>query len=209
METKLTGDYQMLDMSNAMLNTAAEGVWRVEKEVPWLPPEAIKFLDKYIQNTHRVLDIGSGGSTVFFARRALHVLALESGGYSHRKDKLPRSLQWFEIVSQALEKNRLTNADLYLLQGYPSSNRAYRDVISAIPDESLHWVLVDGANRRTCIDICRDKIVPGYYMIIDNYEEHLKDAEDFLSWESFVLDEPTIKRWPGGGTIFYKKPSKA
>lgn len=191
-----------------MLDTSDGGIWRVEKEVPWLPPEAIKFLSEHVKETHRVLDIGSGGSTLFFARRALHVLALESGGYSHRADKLERSLRWFNNVSQALKKNALTNVDLYLVQGYPDSDRAYRDVISAIPDESLHWVLVDGANRRTCIDLCRDKIVPGYYMVIDNYKNpaNLKAAEEFLSWESFVLDEPTIKEWPGGGTIFYKKP---
>ncbi len=193
-----------------MINTSQGGIWRIEQEVPWLPPAAIGFLNEHVEATHRVLDIGSGGSTLFFARRAQHVLALESGGYSHRKDKLPRSLRWFQRVSQALKKKEISNVDLYLLQGYPNSENAYRNVISVLADNSLHWVLVDGANRRACIDLCRDKVVPGYYMVIDNYENpaNLKAAEKFLSsWESFVLEEPTIDKWPGGGTIFYRRPN--
>jgi hypothetical protein len=44
---------------------------------PWLPYSAIRWLDNAVLPTMRVLEIGAGASTVFFAKRARSVVSVE------------------------------------------------------------------------------------------------------------------------------------
>jgi predicted O-methyltransferase YrrM len=46
--------------------------------VPWLHPAVIGYLNNLIQPDWRILEHGSGGSTLWFAQRAAHVTAVES-----------------------------------------------------------------------------------------------------------------------------------
>jgi len=48
------------------------------REYPRITPGAAKFLDKYLNSSHRVLDLGTGGSTLFYARRGKFVTGIET-----------------------------------------------------------------------------------------------------------------------------------
>jgi len=199
------------------------GFWRLEEEAPpFLTDASVKFIEKRIDKSHNILEFGSGGSTVFFARRARKVISFESGGYIIRKRKLVRSLEWYTRVMKKLKKNKIDNVELYLLQGYPDSATLYSRLFDSLKDEYFHWVLIDGANRKLCLDRSRDKLISGGFMVIDNYDhippentmtskkvffehEYISDVIDTMlkGWEYFRYDEPG---WAGKGTIIYRKP---
>ena len=198
------------------------GFWRLDKERPWLTEGSVNFITEHINQSHNVLEFGAGASTVFFARRAKRVISFESGGYSVRLQNVQRSVDWFLQLRVKLNKLKLHNVELYLLQGHPKSSILYSRLIQALPDEHFHWVLVDGANRNLCIDRTRKKLVSGGYMIIDNYD-HIPAAKLissmevfmreeyctplleslFKDWQEFRFDEP---EWPGKGTVIFQKP---
>src|SRR5208283_402812 len=51
----------------------------LELGVPWFSQSAIDFLESYVKPSMRVFEYGSGGSTIFFARRAKSVDSIEKG----------------------------------------------------------------------------------------------------------------------------------
>ncbi len=203
-------------------NRNAPGFWRLDEECPWLIENSVKFIQENINKSHNVLEFGAGASTVFFARRANKVISFESGGYSVRLGNVDRSAVWFQRLSAKFRQLKLNNVELYLLQGYPRSATVYTHVLNSLPNEHFHWILVDGANRKLCIDRGRDKLVSGGYMIIDNYD-HIPAAKLISSMPVFMRDEycaDLIKDLLGGwkefkfdeegysglGTAIYQKP---
>src|SRR5262245_59661456 len=53
--------------------------------VPWLSYGAIRRLHRDLRPEQRVLELGSGGSTVFFAQHCAHVCSAESDAIWHRE----------------------------------------------------------------------------------------------------------------------------
>src|SRR5205085_3754312 len=49
----------------------------IELELPWFSYGAIDFLEKFLRPEMRVFEFGSGGSTIFFARRCANVKSVE------------------------------------------------------------------------------------------------------------------------------------
>lgn len=199
------------------------GIWRLKEEAaPFITEGSIKFIEKRIKKTDNVLEFGSGGSTVYFAKKANKVISFESGGYIVRKRKLPRSLEWYTNIVKKLKELKLNNVELYLLQAYPNSEILYNHVLNSLPDNYFNWVFIDGANRKLCVDKTRSKLVRGGYMVIDNYD-HIPPNNTMTSkevymkyeyvgkmmnellkdWKSFTYDEPD---WAGKGTIIFEKP---
>ena len=198
------------------------GAWRLEEEVPWLTKKSVEFIKKNIDKSHNVLEFGAGASTIFFARNCNQVVSFESGGYSVRRNNVNRSALWYLRLVEKLKKFKITNVELYLLQGYPQSSRVYARVIDSLPDNAFHWALVDGANRNMCIKKSVDKLVSGGYLIIDNYD-HIPPKKFINSMEVFMKDEYCLETmkillsdwkvfkfdedgWPGLGTIIFQKP---
>jgi hypothetical protein len=54
------------------------GLETVRLEVPWITPGAVNRLAQLVTETDTVLDVGTGGSTLFYARRCKSVLGLET-----------------------------------------------------------------------------------------------------------------------------------
>ena len=197
------------------------GEWRLDKELPWLTKGSIGFIEQHIKKQDMVLEFGSGASTLFFARRARKVISFESGGYSIRHGTIDRSVNWYKKLAQRLQKGKIHNVELYLLQGYPRSAIVDRHVLPSLPDNLFDWVLVDGANRVLCIDLSRDKLKSGGYMIIDNYD-HIPPAKVIKNMQQYMKHEycmEAIKKyldgWQefryaeegwGGGTTILQKP---
>src|SRR5438874_4881676 len=65
--------------------------------IPWMPYRAARALNRIITREMRVLEFGSGGSTVWLARRAGSVHSIE------------HEIAWYEQMSDQLRKHRLTN----------------------------------------------------------------------------------------------------
>src|SRR5262245_28763699 len=49
----------------------------ISAQVPWLTFGAVRFLESRLASTQRVFEYGSGGSTLFLARRVEQVISVE------------------------------------------------------------------------------------------------------------------------------------
>src|SRR5579862_909721 len=69
-------------------------------ELPWLAYAAIDFLDDFLKPNMTVCEYGSGGSTLFFARRVKWVFSIED------------NQEWFRVVSEKLRAKSIGNVTM-------------------------------------------------------------------------------------------------
>lgn len=125
-------------------------------ERPWIVPASIGWLRRRIRSDWAILELGSGRSTVWFARRAGRLISLEDNEY------------WYPRTRARLEEVGLSNVDLRL--------RAVEDVpteVAGLPDASFDLVVVDflEAPEVTRVDALRPamrKVRPGGYLLLDD-----------------------------------------
>jgi predicted O-methyltransferase YrrM len=118
--------------------------------LPWLAPQVIEKLESIVTYKSRVIEHGSGGSTLWLAERAMSVISFESN------DK------WRDKINQALENHAVAMVtsditeihtegtekfDLLLIDGEPVTNRRLwiRKAIELVKPGG--WVVLDNANR--------------------------------------------------------------
>src|SRR5215469_11650561 len=89
-------------ISRCVAHNLFNGKTPLDLELPWFSYAAIDFLAHYLQPGMEVCEYGSGGSTIFFARRVKSVFSIEDNS------------QWFELVSNRLKRESLINATLKL-----------------------------------------------------------------------------------------------
>jgi predicted O-methyltransferase YrrM len=125
-------------------------------ERPWIVPAAIGWLRRRIRSDWSILELGSGRSTVWFARRAGRVLSFED------------DQQWRERTAERLEKAELSKVDLRLrpVEDLPGE-------VAALPDAAFDLIVVDflEAPTTTRIDVLKpamEKVRPGSYLLLDD-----------------------------------------
>lgn len=150
-------------ISRCLAHNVINGKTPLDLEIPWFSYAAIDFLEDFVQPHMSVFEYGSGGSTLFFARRARRVQSVEDNS------------QWFDWVSRRLRDKGLTNASLKLCEfdfkrpvGF--ENSAY---LNAIPDEKFDIIVVDGSEEWTqirpiCFDKAQSRIKEGGIIIVDD-----------------------------------------
>lgn len=141
---------------------------------PWLPNSLLIRLNEIIQPNHRVFEWGSGGSTVWFARRAKEVYSIEHDPSWHKK------------VGQQLKRNRLNNVSLSRIPISP----AYWESIVEYPDRFFDIVLVDGRERVKCFHLAVEKT--DGVLVLDNglrkrYRE-ARESMEHLMWKKEILE---------------------
>jgi len=72
----------------AFRHNVINGASPLDLELPWFSYAAIDFLAERLSPDMQVCEYGSGGSTLFFARRARQVLSIED------------NQKWFELVTE-------------------------------------------------------------------------------------------------------------
>lgn len=93
-------------MNNKQISTVtipdnyASGKSAIEYEVPWMTPGSIQKLHDLLKPSDLVIEAGSGGSSLFFARRAHSVIAIEP-------DK-----SWADLVISEIRKRGIKNAHI-------------------------------------------------------------------------------------------------
>ncbi len=149
---------------------------------PWISYTAIRSLNQYLTKKMRVFEFGSGGSTLFFAKRVEKVVSVEH----HRL--------WFEKVSSYLKEMNLTNIDYKLIEpeidtefhkkniadpkhyisddkdSFGKNYEKYVKSIDQFPDAYFDLVSVDGRARPSCCMHALPKIKIGGFLVYDNVE---------------------------------------
>jgi predicted O-methyltransferase YrrM len=173
------------------------GLDSIKFESPWMTPNSVDFLVKNLKANMNVLEIGAGGSTLFFSRRCRHVTAIE----------LDR--QYYDILRKNISEKNLQNK--ISLEYIPPENVMSRleslnsrfDVISI--DHGVHV-----PSRSECFN----KVVhlwTGKILVIDNWAkrpawpqhkgktlEWYKD--NYSCFENCDLLDFPHEKWIGKGT---------
>jgi len=135
----------------------------LELELPWFSYEAIHFLEGYLKPQMTVCEYGSGGSTVFFARRVRAVYSIEDNE------------KWFELVTQRLQEMNIRNAELHL-HPFDFKNPAGFEksaYLHAVPERPFDVYVIDGSEewdqvRPVCFQHVEERVQPGGTIIVDD-----------------------------------------
>jgi predicted O-methyltransferase YrrM len=120
--------------------------------LPWIPYQVIDKLEKIICSDWKILEFGSGMSTIWLAQRCKFIHSIED------------SNDWFVEVKRILDNNKITNVQLDLFDA-----EKYSD-LSQIPNNNFDLVIVDGPNipvRSKCLETGLSKLKPSGYLYLD------------------------------------------
>jgi predicted O-methyltransferase YrrM len=125
-------------------------------ERPWIVPAAIGWLRRRMRSDWSVLELGSGRSTVWFARRAGRVVSFEDNEHWHGRTR------------ERLDDLGLSNFDLRL--------RAVEELpreVQALGEELFDLVVVDflespAVTRVDCLKPAMNRVRAGGYLLLDD-----------------------------------------
>jgi hypothetical protein len=154
--------------------------------IPWINYPALEWLKARKLRGARVLEWGSGGSTLFFARRAKRLISVEHDALWHARvleavAQLPSPGPLSRILGRSGCRPRLEiippeMATGFVPERYGSgrpdlaglSFERYVRRIEALPERSLDLVLVDGRARPGCLEAALPKLAGGGAILLDN-----------------------------------------
>lgn len=183
------------------------GKGTLEIGYPWLSVGAILALEKVIFGEggpwappREVLEFGSGGSTVFFAKRAEHVHSIETDA------------GWASHTREALERNGLAEKVTLV----PCTTRESMELVGVLPDASFDLLLVDHAadetitgysarrafSRKPLALLGIAKLRTTGWLVVDNYGLHGMEDFDYTGWDPWIFDD---MKYSGRGTLIARR----
>lgn len=164
--------------------------------LPWLTDQAIDFLEKYLEENKdaRILEFGSGGSTLWFAKKTKNLTSIE------------HNVNWYKKVKQELENQNLNHVD----QRHITSN--YFNVCKEFEPESFDLILIDAKDRIECIKNSIPILKKNGVLMLDNAErEKYQITHEILKgWPCTITTQNTKSRLgfeqPGWQTKWWIKP---
>lgn len=167
---------------------------------PWLPIDAIEFLEQNLKVDFVGLEFGCGSSSFWFSKLVKKIYSVESDP------------SWCQEISELIKNFSVDNIilichpcemkNIYAID--TETDESYSEYSNSVIKigEELDFVLVDGVSRSLCIEKSLKKIKLGGYLIIDNAERPAYyDAISKIpkEWEFYEFVNPIDK------TIIFKK----
>jgi len=157
---------------------------------PWLTPGAILAIEDITRRkkeSFRVLEMGSGGSTVFFSNRCLFVLSLENDPFWEKavRNYLPQPSN-VELICKPTPKL------LPIINQQPNN---HFDIVLADLGFSYRW-------RRILAEASKPKLKRGGWLILDNYAVKRLQSFDYTGFEVYTFD---TFAYSGRGTRLCRK----
>jgi predicted O-methyltransferase YrrM len=154
-------------------------------ERPWIVPAAIGWLRRRIRSDWSVLELGSGRSTAWFARRAGRVISFEDNEY------------WYPRTKERLEEAGVRNVDLRLraVENFPGE-------VASLADSSFDLVVVDfleapTVTRIDCLKPAMERVRPGGYLLLDDSDRPgYAEAFELLAGWGFRSFTGIKDEWP-------------
>ena len=150
-----------------------EGTLRIG--YPWLSFGAIIALESLVNKQMNVLEFGSGGSTIFWAKNCKSVKSYENDA------------QWFKDVKQ--KTKYLKNVELVL-----SDRRGLRLGLNSEPNNSYDLVLIDSdprhSRRLALANRAIYKLKRGGWLVVNNYQKFGMNGFDYSKWRVLTFDDP-------------------
>jgi len=131
-------------------------VSRKGEPLPWYTYPCIDFLTYRSYEDKAVLEFGGGQSTLWWAKRAKHVVTLEGDS------------QWYERIKSRMP----TNVDLhYVSMRSPlECVVAVEGILRSVKDSMFDVIVIDGLVRSEMIGIARRLMAEGGIIVCDNAE---------------------------------------
>jgi hypothetical protein len=115
---------------------------------PWISYGAIFYLERLDFSACKVLEFGSGGSTLYWSKRAREVISIET------------DRRWYDKVKDGLPSHvRLRHF------GNEQWGECLKEVAASAPYDAI---VIDGAWRAACADACVSLLMPTGMVILDN-----------------------------------------
>ena len=158
-------------------------------KTPLLTPKANKFLKDFLSKNidARVLEFGSGASTVWLSKRTGNLVSIE-----HDRD-------WYDNVKNSIEQHEsCSSVDLKILP------TPYYSVCNEFPDEHFDVIIVDGRDRIKCLESSIRILKKGGFLILDDAQRARYEKAAWLlqDWEFTRSISPTRQ------THWWQKPLK-
>lgn len=181
---------------------------------PWICHRAYLRLKDLIQPEMKVLEFGSGGSTLFLANKVESIFSVE-----HDK-------KWFEMihgqlgsyshVSHILVEPERKNGDAAYqsIHGYKTESldfEKYAHAADHLDNESLDLIIIDGRVRPKCLEQAIPKLKPGGILVFDNSnrESYQTTISSALSgWKNELYKGVTVYDAFFTFTTIFFKPKK-
>lgn len=173
---------KMWSFRSRWLQSFQAGKNSVVDEQAWITFEAIDRLNTLIKPDFQIFEFGGGGSTLFFCKRASHVVTVEDHA------------EWFSKLTQIVQTKNYQNWEGYFVEPekikdqLPRSPKnpadfasgakglsqisyeKYARTIDSFPAEYFDLVLVDGRARPSCIMQALPHLKSKGFLVIDNTE---------------------------------------
>ena len=108
----------------------------LDLELPWWSLSAIREMEKHLNHSHRIFEWGSGGSSVFLAKRCKELTTIE-----HDPD-------WFEQVGAIINEQEIGNSQLLQRETNLKNEKSFLASPYAKALQSTHDVIViDGEDH--------------------------------------------------------------
>lgn len=163
-------------------NTIKSNGGALADELPWMNFLAIDFLEKIAHKKMKVFEYGSGGSTLFWARRVQEVYSVEHDPTwvkdvaEQLKRKKIQNVQLMQVAPQKenyFQSKIISNPYDYISDDYSFHGYHFEEYVKTIdqyPDNYFDVVVVDGRARPSCLLNARRKVKSNGYLLIDNTE---------------------------------------
>lgn len=150
-----------------------DGETAYKDELPWITYAAINFLNTNLPENAEIFEYGSGGSTLYYAKKAKQLISVEHDS------------KWYEPIKRELKRKNIKNCNYILKQPSKSNSQqeyfrswreqgvSFKDYVMSISkykDKKFDLVSVDGRSRITCVREAYAKVKPGGLILLDNSE---------------------------------------
>lgn len=150
----------MRNLANCLFTTIGCLAFGYQPQVPWLGYRAIKRIGGILTNQSRVLEFGSGMSTIWLARQCVEVVSVESNE------------DWYLRVQKLLRLENVNKVDQKLLKGSEYFS------LTDFPDKYFNFILIDGDYRDKCAHCSIKKVKHGGYIYLDNTDKSARDPNN-------------------------------
>lgn len=166
------------------------------KRIPSFDPGVTGILEGALNERSKVFEFGTGGSTIWFAKRVGELVSVEynpdwfqtlRGGFREDFGRVPPNVTL--LLKSSFSDNK------WLLSKTTKQQVGWRfvDSISEFPDYYFDLVVVDGRARMACMLKSRSKVkLGGIILLDDSQREHYRGGINLMSdWGGWMFD-------PGG-----------
>lgn len=192
----------------------------IKDGLPFVTFETIEWLDSFLTKEMNVAEWGTGGSTVFFAKKAKNVVAVEHHPNWYRrisqilKDKNIQNCRYILKEPKAAAGAALASDDpqSFLSSSPRTEGKSFEDYCRAIddyPDDSFDLISVDGRARPSCIARAISKVRPLGFILLDDSDgqEYARGAALMKDWKRKEFFGPKSYAVDFYHTTIWQKPA--